>query len=107
MSMYHKLCRDTHYSYIIKSHSDSSNNKLVIFTDSMSAPIIPILAYFFKEIIVIDTAHNNALTINIKDFLKNEKSFCFCSIHSERNFKNNIFFKFLNKIFKFKKWQKM
>jgi hypothetical protein len=35
-----------------------NNNKKIVFnTDSMSVPVIPILANYFKQILVIDARH--------------------------------------------------
>ena len=54
ISLYHSLCRLAHKSGKISNFSLNSHRKLVVNCDSMAIPIIPILANFFDQMLVID-----------------------------------------------------
>ena len=53
-SLYHMLFRLAHTSGVIKNLTTKTLSRLVVNCDSMAIPIIPILALFFKETLVID-----------------------------------------------------
>ena len=48
------LFRLSHSSGLIKNLDLNENTRLAVNCDSMSIPIIPLLAPFFKEILVVD-----------------------------------------------------
>ena len=58
LSPYHQLFRLSHRSCKLVNETIETNNKIVFNTDSMSIPIIPILANYFREILVIDVRDN-------------------------------------------------
>lgn len=58
-SLYHMLFRLAHTSGIIKNISTKSTSRLAVNCDSMAIPIVPILAPFFKETLVIDKRTKN------------------------------------------------
>ena len=54
-SAYHKLFRGSHQTCQIENLTYLNNNRrLLLITDSMSIPLVPILAYYFKSILQID-----------------------------------------------------
>ena len=54
-SAYHKLFRGSHQTCQIENLTDLDNNRrLLLITDSMSIPLVPFLAYYFKSILQID-----------------------------------------------------
>jgi hypothetical protein len=58
-SFYHQLFRFAHRSGIVTNLTIDNNEKIVFNTDSMSVPVIPILANYYKEILVIDVRNSN------------------------------------------------
>ena len=48
-----------HRCGLIRNKTIKTHNKLVINTDSMSVPVIPILSCFFREIFVVDFRGGN------------------------------------------------
>jgi hypothetical protein len=53
-TFYHQMLRLAHRCGIITNLTTDSNRRLVFNTDSMSVPVLPILANYCREILVID-----------------------------------------------------
>lgn len=53
-SEYHKLFRGTHCCCRVINETIDNENKLFITGDSMTAPIVPILACYYKEVVYMD-----------------------------------------------------
>ena len=68
---YHLLFFAPHQCCIIKNLSANNNRKLLISGDSQLIPLIPILSYYFKEIIYLDRRggdDGNVFNIDINDY---------------------------------------
>lgn len=78
-SSYHRLYRGFHQCSVINNLSTSSTKTLLIFGDSMTIPIIPILATAYKKIVSVDNRYN----YNWRDIIKPTEA-------------NDIIFMFIN-----------
>lgn len=65
---YHRLFTGFHSIALIRNNIIESDDKLLLNCDSMSIPLIPIFANFFKEILVVDNRTNISYSKLIKDF---------------------------------------
>lgn len=94
-SLYHMLFRLSHSSGLIKNLSTESNAKLAVNCDSMSIPLIPILAPFFKETLVIDRRKNDNIQYwkKVIDFKPTHYFAIFTeyNIFTERKWHKNLF----------------
>ena len=65
---YHNLFRGSHTCCLIKNLSINSSRKLLLNCDSMFVPIVPILSYFFKEILHLDNRTDRSFWNIIKNY---------------------------------------
>lgn len=77
------LCIFAHECGRIKNLTCKNNYKLALNCDSMSIPLIPILAHYFKEIIVIDKRTTNST--NYINTLLTENITHYASLFIEEN----------------------
>lgn len=84
ISCYHSLFKLSHESGMITNLNDAPINKIAINCDSMAIPVLPILACFCKQMLVIDnrTSKNKNYMKLIIDF----KPQYYISLFTEENF---------------------
>ena len=84
ISCYHSLFKLSHCSGKITNLNDAPLQRVVVNCDSMSIPVIPILACYCKELLVIDnrTGRNQNFMKKILDF----KPTHYISLFTEENF---------------------
>ena len=83
ISLYHSLFVLSHKSGLIQNLSTDSNKTLVINCDSMAIPIIPILACFFRKILVVD--NRTGFQCNYYKQILDFKPDCYISLFTEEN----------------------
>jgi len=67
-SPYHDLFRGAHKCCLIRNLSIKTNRKLILNCDSMIAPIVPFLAYYFSEILHLDNRSKKSFWKTIEKF---------------------------------------
>lgn len=55
---YHRLFKFSHQSCRLVNKMCKNNNKLIVSSDSHLIPLVPILSYYFKEVVIIDKRRN-------------------------------------------------
>lgn len=64
---YHDLFRGSHTPCIIKNLTTKETRRLLLNCDSMLVPIVPVLCYFFKEIVHMDNRTTDILYHDLLD----------------------------------------
>lgn len=54
---YHQLFAGSHQFCLVKNSASANGRRLAVMSDSMSIPVIPILAYYFDSILYIDNRY--------------------------------------------------
>lgn len=83
LSLFHSLFILAHRSGYILNETCENNLKLAVNTDSMSIPVIPVLASLVKEVLVVD---NRTGMSNLKDEIMRFAPTHYLSLFTEENF---------------------
>lgn len=79
---YHRLYRGAHTNTILENLSIKSNRRLILNSDSFMIPVIPILSYYYKEILVLDNRKTDVLNAAlIKSFIELDADYVACLWH--------------------------
>lgn len=78
---YHKLIPLKHCNHIIENHSCSNGRKLLLNTDSMSIPVLPILIPYFEQIVVLDNRIDKKMAVDYRDFEYTDNVMLMLDIH--------------------------
>lgn len=91
LSGYHLLFSGAHRSCLVTNSNPITDKKLFINADSMIIPFVPILAYYFKEIMLLDNRERNWQHNKINDKIKDFDADYYLCLMIEHNFQRKKF----------------
>lgn len=74
ITYYHRLYLGCHKTSEIINENSKTDRMLILNTDSMSIPLVPILTYYFRKIIVLDNRNKIDYRKKLMEYIKNKNT---------------------------------